>query len=283
MELMVFSKHLTGLPLSEVGRRLAEMDIHAIDLTVRPGGHVDPERVEQDLPRAAEDLAQSGVRIGMITTAITEANALARRILAMAVQVGIRHYKLGYYNYKGFGTLKTQRAEVAAKLKELAALNAESGIHGGFHNHSADFFGASLWDIAYVLEGTPRAALGLYFDPAHAHIEGGSDGWLMGMDLLQDRLSMLAVKDYYWAKAGRGYGGGRQHAAQWCPLEEGNTPWPEVLRCLLRINFEGPISLHSEYQGAHSFRDLSVDEVFNQTARDAALFKTWIEKAAENK
>ena len=35
---------------------------------------------------------------------------------------------------------------------------------------------------------------------------------------------------------------------------------------------DSPISSHSEYQGGHSFRDLSTDEVFEQTARDAEFF-----------
>ena len=278
-QLMVFSKHLAGPPLAEVARRLRAIEIDAVDLTVRPGGHVEPERVEDDLPRAQVALAGEGVRIGMITTAITDArDPLTAKVLRTAAGLGIRHYKLGYFSYKGFGTLKRQRTEVAARMKEMAALNRETKIHGGFHNHSDAFFGASLWDIHHVLEGTDVRDLGLYLDPAHATVEGGSRGWLMGMDLLADRLTMLAVKDFRWRDDTRGYAGARRHSTEWVPLEQGNTPWPEVLRHLR--GFGGPVSLHSEYQGPHSFADLSVDEVFAQTARDAALFRRWIKEAA---
>ncbi len=278
MQLMVFSKHLAGPPLPEVARRLRAIGIDAIDLTVRPKGHVEPERVEEDLPRATESLQKEGVRIGMITTGITDArDPHTPKILRTAQRLGIRHYKLGYYLYAGFGTLRRQREEVAARLRDLAALNREIGIHGGYHNHSAKHFGASLWDIDYVLDKIDGRALGLYFDPAHAVVEGGSHGWLMGMDLLQDRITMLAVKDFRWEdRRPRHYAGARRHGAVWCPLEEGNTPWPDVLKHLHQIRFDGPVSLHSEYQGSNSFADLSVDEVFEQTARDAALFKKWL-------
>lgn len=284
MQLMVFSKHLAGPPLDEVARRLRAMQIDAIDLTVRPGGHVVPERVEEDLPRAQETLAAEGVRVGMITTAITDArDPLTPKVLRTAARLGVRYYKLGYFPYAGFGTLRRQRAEVAARMRDLAALNREMKIHGGFHNHSADSFGASLWDIHHVLEEVDPTEIGLYFDPAHATIEGGSAGWQMGMDLLSDRISLLAVKDFRWRDARRegtrGYAGGRRHGVEWLPLEEGNTAWPEVLKHLRRIGFQGPVSLHSEYQGSHSFADLSVDDVFAQTARDLVLFRRWLSEA----
>ncbi|MDQ3815592.1 MAG: sugar phosphate isomerase/epimerase [Armatimonadota bacterium] len=280
MQLMVFSKHLAGLPLDEVARRLVAMGIDAIDLTVRPGGHVEPERVEDELPRAAESLAAGGVRIGMMTTGITDArDPVTPKILQTAARLGISYYKLGYFMYAGFGTLKKQRAEVKARLQELAALNLEIGIHGGFHNHSDKFLGASLWDVHHVLEDIDPRALGSYLDAAHATVEGGSAGWLMGMDLLSDRITMLAVKDFRWVEGPRGYAGGRRNKTEWLPLADGNTQWPQILKYLHQIGFAGPVSLHSEYQGSHSFKDLTVDEVFEQTARDLAVFREWLAAA----
>jgi len=279
MQLMVFSKHLAGPPLDEVARRLRRMDIRAIDLTVRPGGHVLPERVTDDLPRAVEELGREGVRVGMMTTNITDANdPLTRPILETARQLDIGYYKLGYYPYAGFGTLRRQREEVAAKLRDLDALNAEVGIRGGFHNHSSNTFGASLEDVDYVLQGTDPRNLGSYLDPCHAVIEGGSSGWLMGMDLLADRIIMLAVKDFRWVE-GQGYAGARRHKVQICPLEDGNVPWPQALLLLKQAGFDGPVSMHSEYQGSHTFRDLTADEVFEQTARDLRVFRQWLDDA----
>lgn len=281
MNLMVFSKHLAGPPLAEIGRRLRAIGISQIDLTVRPGGHVEPARVESDLPRAAETLAAEGVTIGMLATGITAADEPhAESILRAAAGLGIGHYKLGYYMYEGFGTLRKSRDEARAKLQDLAQLNQQLGITGGYHNHSDDYLGASLWDVEYMLDAADPRYLGLYFDPCHAVIEGGSAGWEMGMDLLRERLVMLAVKDFRWVDAGHGYAGGRRHSVHFCPLEDGNVPWPRVLRHLRDMAFDGPVSLHSEYQGAHSFRDLSTDEVFEQTARDATVLTHWNEPGA---
>ena len=69
----VFSKHLQWLAFADVGPVVAESGFRAVDLTVRPGGHVLPERVEEDLPRAVETLRKSGLTVPLITTAITDA------------------------------------------------------------------------------------------------------------------------------------------------------------------------------------------------------------------
>lgn len=282
MNFMVFSKHLAGPPLPQVASQLRSFGVDAVDLTVRKGGHVAPDAVDDELPAMQQSLRGVGCRIGMITTEITDPDApLTRRILEAAARLGIRYYKLGYWGYQGFGTLRRQRDEVAARIKALAAMNQSLGLVGGFHNHSDTFFGASLWDIEYVLRDTPREAMGLYWDPAHATIEGGSRGWEMGLDLLADRLVMLSVKDFRWVNGKHRYAGARQHSVEICPLAEGNTEWPKIIALLQKMKFDGPISFHSEYQGAPSFRELSVAEVVDQTGRDIALFNDWWRRAAE--
>jgi sugar phosphate isomerase/epimerase len=275
-QFMMFSKHLHGVPLEQAAKMLTGIGLRRIDLTVRSGGHVDPEQVENELPRIAHVLSTLGVTIGMITTEISDVHSpLTERVLRTAVTSGIRYYKLGYFRYGGFGTLDRQRREVKAKLRDLAQLNASLGISGGFHNHSDDFLGASLSDIDFVLDGVDPKAIGIYLDPAHAVIEGGSRGWMMGMDLVAPRITMLAVKDFHWVDGKHRYAGGRRQSVEFCPLSQGNTPWPEVLQILKSIHFDGPVSFHSEYQGALSFKDLTVAQVVNQTAEDVRWFERW--------
>jgi sugar phosphate isomerase/epimerase len=278
MQLMVFSKHLTPMPLQEAARSLCAMGISSIDLTVRPGGHVEPTRVEDDLPVVSEVLAGEGVSIGMISTGIIDASlAENERVLRVAAGLGIKFFKLGYFSYQGFGSLRRARDEAAMRLRDVAALASEVGIQGGFHNHSDRFLGASLWDIDFILQKVESQAVGLYFDPAHAVVEGGSAGWEMGLDLLQERVVMLALKDYRWVDVGHGYAGARRHAVQFCPFLEGNVPWAKVWKHLHSVGFNGPVSFHSEYQGAHAFRDLTSVQVLEQTSQDLEFMLPFIE------
>ena len=43
--------------------------------------------------------------------------------------------------------------------------------------------------------------------------------------------------------------------------------------CLRQIGYDGPVSLHSEYLGRHSWRDLSLDELLEQTRDDLAYIR----------
>lgn len=274
LQIALFTKCVQDYPLEKLADKLHQMDIKFLDLTVRPGGNVEPEQVEEQLPKIHEKLLNAGISINMITSNIIDASDKnTQKILKTAASLGIKYYKLGYFMYKGFGTLSTQRDEVKKRVEELSVLNKEIGIHGGFHNHSDDFFGASLWDVYYVIKDTDPESMGAYLDPAHALIEGGSAGWKMGMDLIADRISMLAVKDFMWLDGKEGYAGARRHSLKMCPLSEGNVLWDEVMQILQKINFSGPVSIHSEYKGPHSFRDLNSDEVLEQTKKDIVFFK----------
>ncbi|MDB5260957.1 MAG: hypothetical protein JWQ14_238, partial [Adhaeribacter sp.] len=67
--LCVFSKHLEWLPIAEMARAAKQMGFDAVDLTVRPGGHVEPQRVAEDLPKAVDIIRKAGLSVPMIATA----------------------------------------------------------------------------------------------------------------------------------------------------------------------------------------------------------------------
>lgn len=272
-QFMHFSKHLQSLPLDKMTDKLKKIGIESLDLTVRPGGHVEPEKVEEDLPRICEALGKHGVSVGMITTNIRNAmDPLTRKILRVAARLGVKYYKLGYFVYEGFGKQKAQVEHVRTKIRELAELNGELGVHGGFHNHSGSFFGASLWQVAEVISDVCPDTIGCYLDPAHAVIEGGRETWRMGMDLLADRVTMLAVKDFRWVAPAKD-SNCRGQVVQICPLSMGNVPWKRVIEALCTIGFKGPVSFHGEYQGEYSFSTLDDAEVIRQTGEDIEFFQ----------
>jgi sugar phosphate isomerase/epimerase len=56
------------------------------------------------------------------------------------------------------------------------------------------------------------------------------------------RLKMVALKDFYWNKAGGKW------TLTWCALGQGMVNWSEVFKTLAAAKFAGPISLHVEYE-----------------------------------
>ncbi|MBN1261026.1 MAG: sugar phosphate isomerase/epimerase [Anaerolineae bacterium] len=276
---MVFGEFFQDIPLTEFAARVRAMGLTAVDLSVRADGNIRPERVETDLPHAAQTLAEAGVSIVKITTDICDAGQpLAQRVLLTARALGIRYYQTGSWIYRDFGSLRALRAEARARLRDLADLNADLELTGLIQNHSCEQLGANLADLDFVLQDIDPAYLGIYYDPAHAAIEGGGLGWLMALDLVAERIAALGVKDFRWVPGNhRHCGGQRLQSAEFCALGAGNTPWLEILLLLRRMRFTGPVVFFGEYRDENCFDMLGASAALDQTACDVQIFRRWLE------
>jgi L-ribulose-5-phosphate 3-epimerase len=279
MPLVMFSKMLQEFPVAEAARRVKALGFDGVDLTVRPKGHVLPERVGPDLPAAVAAIRDRGLSVPMITTAITRADdPHAEATLAAAVHQDIRLLKLGYWNAPA-GKLAESIDRARRDLDGLERLAETYKVTLGIHNHSGPGYvncqPAVVW---MLLRDRDPSRVAAYFDPGHAAVEGGSGGWRQALELLGPRIRLVAVKDFAW-KAVPGDPKPTWQPQQ-VPLHDGLVPWPEVFSALARLRFDGPISLHSEYKGPHSWRDLSTDELLDQTAADLAFVKRLITQSS---
>jgi len=240
-EFCMFSKPVPELGWRDLGLAVKAAGFDGVDLTVRPKGHVLPERAADDLPSAIEAIAGAGLTVPMITTDLTSADAPhARRLLETAARHGVTYFKAGYWQFTS-ADVRGEIAGVGTALAELAALARDCGIEMGFHNHAA-YVGAALWDIAPVIDPLEPRWAGYYFDPRHAVAEGGAGAWKAAAHLVAPRLKMVAVKDCVWRKTAHGW------AAENCALGEGLVDWAWVGSVLREARFGGPISIHIEYE-----------------------------------
>jgi sugar phosphate isomerase/epimerase len=260
MELCVFSKRLQSLGFSALGRALRGVGVEGVDLTVRPGGHVEPEAVKDRLPEAANALKAEGVKTCMISTGITSADEPhARATFETAARLGIGHIKLGYFPYRGMGTLRKSLAESRAKLRGLAVLAAENGVFAGCHNHSGACIGANLVHVREMIEDLDPRAIGIYFDPAHAFVEGLCQGWKQMLDDVGDRVRMLAIKDMVVGPDGQ---------PRSVPMGQGLVRWLVVIEALKKkcAGQLEVVSIHAESELP------SVDAALQLAASDTAYF-----------
>src|SRR5436305_14993018 len=99
--LCLFSKPLPGMDWRRLAQAAKSLGFGGIDLTVRRGGHVQPERAAEDLPKAVVAIREEGLDVPMITTELTSADDLAARVIfSTAAKLSIPFFKLGYYQYK---------------------------------------------------------------------------------------------------------------------------------------------------------------------------------------
>ena len=255
--LCIFSKHMARFNYEELGAKTHEIGFDGVDLTVRDGGHVLPERAAQDMPRAIETVRSHGLSVPMITTGIVSASAAETRpILSTAAKLGVSYWKPGYLHYdvENVESSINRAREISAAL---AGLSKEYGIECGMHNHSGEYIGSAVWDIRYIIQDLDPKWIGYYFDPAHATIEGGLAGWRIAQNIAMKRLKMVALKDFYWDKQANG-----KWTVKWCPMGQGMVTWSDVFRRFAKSGFTGPMSLHIEYEPKDELAAIATDLEF---------------------
>src|SRR3954470_22027958 len=137
LKVAIFSKHLLFLEGEQLAQGASDIGFDGVDLAVRKGGHVAPERVKQDLPPLISTLRKHGLEIPMITTDIVDADTpYAEDILSTASQLGIRYYRWGGLTYKPDIPLAKQLEAMKSRAEKLAALNARYRATAMYHTHS---------------------------------------------------------------------------------------------------------------------------------------------------
>jgi sugar phosphate isomerase/epimerase len=239
-----FSKHFQWTGVKEMSEICAGLGYDAIDLTVRPGGHVEPARVADDLPKADEAIRKAGLKLGMITSGIMDVTTPhAEAVLKTLKGLGVRHYRWGTFRYQEGPNLIDQLVELKAKVKDLAAMNRQYGVCAMYHTHSGiNYVGAPFWDLYYLLRDFEPSEVSANYDVGHATVEGGYGGWLLSSRLLMPHIRGVAVKDFKWKQNARG-----AWVPGWCGLGQGMVNFKQFFGMLKTAKFSGPLQLHMEF------------------------------------
>lgn len=238
----VFSKPMHQMSYADTAKLLAACGYGGIDYTVRTAqGHVLPEKVKEDLPRAIDAAHAAGLKVEMITTEITSVrDKHAEVLLTTAAKLGVKYYRVGNWNYDTkLGVLGTIE-KVKADLKELAALNASLGIHGAIQNHAGTRIGSAVWDLYHLLKDIDPRALGVQYDIRHATLEGGQS-WSLALRLLAPWIRCTDMKDFKWEQSPG------KAVVDNTPLGEGIVPLDAYFKLVKELKLGGPISMHLEY------------------------------------
>jgi sugar phosphate isomerase/epimerase len=235
-----FEKPVQFLDFDQVAELFANAGYDGIEAAVRDKGHVLPEHVKEELPRFHEALQKKGLEISILTSSINDvATPHAETTLREAAKLGIKRYRLLWYQYDLTKPILPQVDALQPKLKALAALNRELGMTGLYQNHSGDkMIGAPLWDLyGLIREFSPRE-LAFAYDIRHATVEGGLS-WPINFNLIKSHLGAVCVKDFVWDKA-------EKAKVKNVPLGEGMVD-KKFFTLLKQTPFDGPISVHVEY------------------------------------
>lgn len=263
----IFSKHLQFLDYRMTGQVAAEIGFDGVDLTVRPKGHVLPEQVKRDLPKAIKEIQSGGSRCEMITTRVEHVkNQLDVDVLETAASSGVKYYRMNWYKFPEGKPMPDALLKYQKQIQKLSKLNRQLGLIGCYQNHAGRDVGGSFWEIYQLLEKADPDHFGTQYDIRHAMAEGGFS-WENGFRLLQPFIQTIVLKDFYW----------RKEAGKWkitnCPIGEGMVDFDKYFKLLKAHHMNPPVSLHLEYPlgGAEKgLSKISVDEevVFDAMKKD---------------
>ena len=257
----VFSKHLQFLGYEAMAETAADIGFDGVDLTVRKGGHVLPEKVQRDLPRAVEAVREAGLEVPMMATDVNDPEApLTEPVLKTAADLGISYYRLAYLPYPDDVRIEEVLASYQSQLHALAEMNAHLGIHGDYQNHAGTNVGAPVWDLWTLLEGMDSRWMGCQYDIRHATVEGGRS-WPLGLRLLSPYVGTLVIKDFKWT----------EERGEWkvknVPLGEGMVDFASYFEMVKKLGLLAPITMHFEYEMPEEDASLSPGEVRRETVR----------------
>lgn len=232
-----FDKFLRTLSNDELADALAASGFSGVEATVRKGGRIDPERVEEQLPSLVEALAKRKLQLSVMTTEINRADdPINQKVLSTAAKLGVTRYRLGWFKYRDDSPIQDQLAAFGSPVNELAALNRELGLTGLFQNHAGpQYVGATIWDLYSLIREIPVEEIAVAYDIRHATVEAGLS-WPTLYRLIQPHIGALYMKDFDWS--------GRldKHV----PFGSGRVD-PKFFESIRRDGFSGPISIHGEY------------------------------------
>ena len=282
LKVAIFSKHLHFLRGEELARGAAELGFDGIDLTVRKGGHVEPERVGQELAPLVRQIRGRGLEVPMVTTDIVDAETpFAEDILRAMEGLGIRYYRWGNLKYAGSEPYAVQLERMKPRVAKLAALNARYRATAIYHTHSGlGLVGASIWDLYILLKDQDPAAVAVNYDVGHATVEGGFGGWINSFRITGQYLRGIAIKDFLWERDPRG-----EWQPAWKPLGDGMVRFPQFFAMVAQSGFAGPLQLHFEYplggaQDGKTTLTIPREEVYAAMRRDLAKLRGWLAPAA---
>ena len=241
LDVHLFSKHLQFLDYNDMSAAAVEMGFDGLDLTVRRKGHVLPENVIQDLPKAVRAMKKHGLQPKMMSTNVWDINdPVQKQVLETASTLGFTHYRTDWLKYPEDKLISESQALFAKQAIALEKVNKKLGLIGGYPNHAGKHVGAPVWDLLPILEATKGQHIGSQYDIRHAVVEGGLS-WELALKRIQPYINSIVLKDFKW-----GIVNGKWHPIS-VPMGEGMVDFKRYFSLLKKYKINVPVSLHVEY------------------------------------
>jgi sugar phosphate isomerase/epimerase len=238
------------LSLPELGEHIRKLGFEAIELPVRPGYPVAPETVKE-LPRAARQLGEFGVKIASIAGPTDEAT------MAACAEAGIPIIRICV----GIGR-DERYTEAEGRLRrefdELVPQLSHTGVTLGVQNHSGHSVSNAL-GLRAILSGYDPRHVAAVWDAAHNALNG--EPLDFALDIVWPHLCMVNLKNAYWRRRNGPEAEVAEWQTYWTSGRQGLASWPKVAADLKRRGYQGVVCLPAEYTDEAAVDRLIVEDL----------------------
>ncbi len=249
-EFSVFTKPWKD-PIDALGAKIKDMGFDGIELPVRPGYQVAPEKVEKDLPVTTRALADLGLKIHSVAGTVDEPT------MAACAESGIPMIRICVQIPEGANYLDFE-AQQRKEWDQLVPLLDKYKVTIGVQNH-CDRWVTNAMGLRTLLEGYDPAHIAAVWDPAHNALNG--EPMDLALDIIESKICMVNLKNAFWKQIN----GPEAEYAQWRPYwttgRNGMAPWSFVAQELKRRSWSGPLCLTAEYSDEPSVDRLAREDI----------------------
>jgi sugar phosphate isomerase/epimerase len=278
MPLVCFSKHFQRLTVDDLVEKAAQLGFEGYDLCCRPGYAINPDNVRPALPKAVRQFRKAGLVVPIVTGSgdlLEPTDRTAEPILAAMHESDIALLKLGYFRiHNATEDYWEKVAYIRRQFEGWAKLGEKFGVKICYHTHSHPaHMGLNAAAVMHLVQGFDPRWIGVYLDPGHLLIDGEHPD--IAFNMVKRYLAIVALKDA--RKESNPIGGGYRQTL--CRAGLGSVDWANVFENLRRVKFDGPLSVHAEYNRHYPHTAQGEAEYVASLKDEFAFFKRLRDRA----
>ncbi len=245
-EIILNSKFFGSLSVEDLGRKVIELGYDGVDVNVREGHPVNPGNAVVALKEAVARWKDVGLTCPLATAPVDlvdPRSSDAEALYEACAAAGVPRLKLGFWRYIAGDDYWDTVARARGALDGFALLSQETGVQTCYQVHSGPNLGSNCAGLMHLIRGFDARLVGAYPDVGHMALDG--EDWDMGFSMVASHLSIIGAKDAHHAP--RRAGELPRYTPKFVKLGDGSIDWDRCVQALRRTGFDGPISVHTEY------------------------------------
>lgn len=252
MTTSLFPKFFQSCSADELAELAQECGFEAVDLVVRDGYWVTPQRMAEEAPAFIRTMQRHHVNVTFATTGYSpEMLAEDDTPLRVMADNGITSFRMSYFAYQAGEDLMAQMEQARMQMQRMAELCEKFGVKAVYQLHHGDrMLIQHAYEALALVNGLRSEYIGIMLDPGNQFHEG-SDNWNKAIAGLGSYTAAVGVKDgAYRFRPEDAAAPNKGWSKVWTPCQEGVTNWHVIVKALRKAKFRGVFNFQPFYHSA---------------------------------